>query len=76
MRAVLPIVGMVMVILAQVSTIVVTKAAISEGINKYVIVVYSEILTTLIFLLCSHVIHRSVYIHLPIPVRLEFKVLS
>ncbi|KAJ4711150.1 WAT1-related protein [Melia azedarach] len=59
MRAALPFAGMVMVILVQVSNMVVIKEAMSKGINKYVIVVYSDALSCLIFLFSSLAIHRS-----------------
>ncbi|TYH31273.1 hypothetical protein ES288_A01G160700v1 [Gossypium darwinii] len=58
-----PFVGMVMVILAQVSSMVITKAAMSSGVDKYVLIVYSNALSSLILLPCSFVFHRSV--HLP-----------
>ncbi|TYG83478.1 hypothetical protein ES288_D01G170800v1 [Gossypium darwinii] len=54
---------MVMVILAQVSSMVITKAAMSSGVDKYVLIVYSNALSSLILLPCSFVFHRSV--HLP-----------
>lgn len=58
MKGVLPFLGMVTVILAQVSNTEVIKAAMCKGINKYVIIAYSDALSTLIFLLCSLIIHR------------------
>lgn len=51
MGSVLPFMGMVMVILVQFSNVFVIKNAISIGINKYVIVVYSDLICSLIFLL-------------------------
>lgn len=54
-----PFVGMVMVILAQVSSMVITKAAMSSGVDKYVLIVYSNALSSLILLPCSFVFHRS-----------------
>lgn len=59
MKTLLPFVGMVVVILAQVSSMVVTKAALSRGIDKYVIIAYSNILATLILFPCSFFFHRS-----------------
>ncbi|KAJ4711149.1 WAT1-related protein [Melia azedarach] len=59
MRSVLPFVGMVIIMLVQVSNMEVIKAAMSTGMNKYVIIVYSDALSSLIFLLCSILIHRS-----------------
>lgn len=64
MRTPLPFVVMVIVILAQVSGMIVTKAALSRGINKYVIIVYSNILSLIILLPCSLLFHRS--IHFPL----------
>lgn len=75
MRAALPFAGMVMVILVQVSNMVVIKEAMSKGINKYVIVVYSDGLSCLIFLFSSLAIHRFVHLHLPYP-WLQPKVIS
>ncbi|XP_022726180.1 WAT1-related protein At5g40240-like isoform X4 [Durio zibethinus] len=63
MGTLLPFVGMVMVILAQVSSMVITKAAMSNGVNKYVLIVYSNALSSLVLLPCSFIFHRSV--HLP-----------
>ncbi|XVE92477.1 hypothetical protein REPUB_Repub01dG0100400 [Reevesia pubescens] len=60
MGTLLPFVGMVMVILAQVSSMVITKAAMSSGVNKYVLIVYSNALSSLILLPCSFIFHRSV----------------
>ncbi|KAK1554603.1 hypothetical protein Q3G72_014611 [Acer saccharum] len=54
-----PFMGMVIVILAQVSNMEVMKAAMSKGINKYVIIVYSDALSTFIFLISSLFIYRS-----------------
>ncbi|EOY00422.1 hypothetical protein QUC31_014284 [Theobroma cacao] len=64
MGTLLPFVGMVMVILAQVSSMVLTKAAMSSGVNKYVLIVYSNVLSSLILLPCSFIFHRSM--HLPL----------
>ncbi|KAJ0038934.1 hypothetical protein Pint_23039 [Pistacia integerrima] len=58
-RAVLPFLGMVTVIFIQVSNMEVIKAAMSKGTDKYVIIVYSQILCTFIFVLCSLILHRS-----------------
>lgn len=66
MRAALPAVGMVIVLLAQVSNMEVIKAAMSKGINKYVIIVYSDALSSLFFLFCSFLFHRSLYLCLPL----------
>ncbi|KAJ8773818.1 hypothetical protein K2173_008281 [Erythroxylum novogranatense] len=55
----LPFLGMVIVILSQVSTLVVNKAAMSQGIDKYVLIVYSDALSGLILLPCSLIVHRS-----------------
>ena len=53
-----PFMGMVIVILAQVSNMEVMKAAMSKGINKYVIIVYSDALSAFIFLISSLFIYR------------------
>ncbi|KAJ0037711.1 hypothetical protein Pint_23043 [Pistacia integerrima] len=58
-RGLLPGLGMVTVILAQVSNMEVIKTAMSNGVNKYVIIVYVNVLCTLLFLLSSLLIHRS-----------------
>ncbi|XP_048232259.1 WAT1-related protein At4g15540 [Ricinus communis] len=58
-RSLLPFVGMVVAMLAQASNMEVTKLALSQGINKYVIIVYSDALSTLVLLPCSFIIHRS-----------------
>ncbi|XP_021635840.2 WAT1-related protein At5g40240 isoform X2 [Hevea brasiliensis] len=55
----LPFIGMVMVILAQVSNLVVCKVAMSRGMNKYVLIVYCNALSSLILLPCSLIFHRS-----------------
>ncbi|GKV14471.1 hypothetical protein SLEP1_g25350 [Rubroshorea leprosula] len=59
MGTLLPFVGMVVVSLSQASNIVVTKAALSRGINKYVLIVYSGVFSSLILLPCSFVFNRS-----------------
>ncbi|KAA3466115.1 WAT1-related protein [Gossypium australe] len=51
-----PFVGMVMVTLAQVSSMVITKAAMSSGVDKYVLIVYSNALSSLILLPCSFIL--------------------
>ncbi|KAK2636411.1 hypothetical protein Ddye_031203 [Dipteronia dyeriana] len=51
--------GMVIVVLVQVSNMEVMKAAMSKGINKYVIIVYIDALSTFIFLISSLFIYRS-----------------
>ncbi|GMI87791.1 Usually multiple acids move in and out Transporters 40 [Hibiscus trionum] len=53
-------VGMIMVILAQVSSMEITKAAMSSGVNKYVLIVYSNLLSSLVLLPCSFLFHGSV----------------
>ncbi|XVF84920.1 hypothetical protein PTKIN_Ptkin17bG0077700 [Pterospermum kingtungense] len=62
MGTLLPFVGMVLVILGRVTSMVITKAALSSGVNKYVLIVYSNALSSLILLPCSFIFHRSVYI--------------
>ncbi|KAH7570247.1 hypothetical protein JRO89_XS05G0075600 [Xanthoceras sorbifolium] len=59
MQNVLPFVGMVIAILGQVSDLEVLKAAMSNGFNKYMIVVYVQAFSIPIFLVWSLIIHRS-----------------
>ncbi|KAL4303415.1 hypothetical protein GQ457_10G025520 [Hibiscus cannabinus] len=53
-------VGMIVVILVQVSSMEITKAAMSSGVNKYVLIVYSNALSSLVLLPCSFLFHGSV----------------
>ncbi|KDO82551.1 hypothetical protein CISIN_1g018400mg [Citrus sinensis] len=76
MRAALPSVGMVIVLLAQVSNMEVIKAAMSKGINKYVIIVYSDALSSLFFLFCSFLFHRSERPQLTFSILCSFFLLS
>uniref|UniRef100_A0A2N9ITJ4 WAT1-related protein n=1 Tax=Fagus sylvatica TaxID=28930 RepID=A0A2N9ITJ4_FAGSY len=55
----LPFVGMVLVILAQASNLVVSKAALTKGMNKYIMTVYSNALASLILLPYAFIFHRS-----------------
>ncbi|KAK1555326.1 hypothetical protein Q3G72_024888 [Acer saccharum] len=59
LQNVLPIVGMVIAVIAPVTDLEVSKAAMSKGVNKYVIVFYAQALSTPIFLVWSLIIHRS-----------------
>ncbi|KAK2636415.1 hypothetical protein Ddye_031207 [Dipteronia dyeriana] len=59
MQTVLPFVGMVTAVLAQVTDLEVSKAAMSKGINKYAIIFYAQAFTIPIFLVWSLIIHRS-----------------
>ncbi|KAK3223271.1 hypothetical protein Dsin_010296 [Dipteronia sinensis] len=56
---VLPFVGMVIAVVAQVSDLEVLKVAMSKGVNKYVVVFYAQALSIPIFLVWSLVIYRS-----------------
>ncbi|XP_044494430.1 WAT1-related protein At4g15540-like [Mangifera indica] len=58
-RVLIPSLGMVTVILTQVSDMEVIKAAMSKGLNKYVIIVYVNALCTILFLLCSLLIYST-----------------
>ncbi|KAJ1389922.1 EamA domain [Sesbania bispinosa] len=58
-RNLVPFVGMVVAILAQSGSMVVIKVAMSDGINKYVMVVYSMALSTFMLLPFAFLIHRS-----------------
>ncbi|XP_056165863.1 WAT1-related protein At5g40240-like isoform X2 [Syzygium oleosum] len=49
-RGSLPFVGMIIVILAQASNMVVTKMAMSDGINKYTMVFYCNALSSFVLL--------------------------
>ncbi|KAM5566719.1 WAT1-related protein [Rosa sericea] len=52
--------GMVMAILAQVGNMIVNKAAMSKGINKYTMVVYANAVSTLLLLpYALFIFHRS-----------------
>ncbi|KAK0573627.1 hypothetical protein LWI29_011139 [Acer saccharum] len=59
MQNVLPFVAMVVTVVAQVTDLEVLKAAMSKGVNKYVIFVYAQALPIPIFLVWSLVIYRS-----------------
>ncbi|KAI4328222.1 hypothetical protein L6164_020595 [Bauhinia variegata] len=50
---------MVIVIMIQTSSMVVLKVALSKGMNKYVMMVYTGALATLILLPCALFLHRS-----------------
>ncbi|EXB82634.1 Auxin-induced protein 5NG4 [Morus notabilis] len=54
-----PFVGMVLAILAQTSNMVIAKTAMSHGTNKFIMVVYSNTISSLILLPCSFFYHRS-----------------
>ncbi|XP_062110254.1 WAT1-related protein At5g40240-like [Humulus lupulus] len=56
-------VGMVMAILAQASNMVVTKVAMSDGTNKYILALYSNAISAFILLPFAYLFHRSS--HLP-----------
>jgi len=55
----LPFFGMLMVILIQVGNMEVSQVAMSAGMNKYVLAVYSNALSTLILLPLSFICCRS-----------------
>ena len=67
MRALLPFAGMIMVILIQVGNMVASKAAMSRGMNKYVLIVYSNALSSLFLLPCSVMFHRYSHLFLLLP---------
>ncbi|OAY49854.1 WAT1-related protein At5g40240 [Manihot esculenta] len=58
-RTLLPFIGMVIVILAHITNMVVVKIAISRGMNKNVLLVYSYALSTIFLLPCALIFHRS-----------------
>ncbi|TXG56345.1 hypothetical protein EZV62_017658 [Acer yangbiense] len=55
----LPFMGMVVVILSQVTVLQVMKAAMSEGKNKFTIMVYSNVLSIFVLLVSCLIKHRS-----------------
>ncbi|KAI3417293.1 WAT1-related protein [Psidium guajava] len=57
-RGSLPFVGMIAVVLAQASNMVVMKIAMSAGINKYTMVFYCNALSSLVLLPCPLIISR------------------
>ncbi|XP_030468863.2 WAT1-related protein At5g40240-like [Syzygium oleosum] len=57
-RGSLPFVGMIMVVLAQASNMVVLKMAMSDGINKCTMVFYCNALSSLVLLPCPFIISR------------------
>ncbi|KAI4314300.1 hypothetical protein L6164_027223 [Bauhinia variegata] len=59
MANLLPYLGMVIVVLTHSGNVVVSKVAISDGFNKYVMVVYSFALSTLILFPCAFLFSRS-----------------
>lgn len=50
MEKLLAFVGMVLAILAQAGNMIVNKAAMSDGVNKYTMIVYANALSTLLLL--------------------------
>ncbi|KAJ7943607.1 WAT1-related protein [Quillaja saponaria] len=59
MKNLLPLTGMVMAILAQTGNLFIVKFAMSGGMNKYILILYSNALSTIILLPCSFMLHRS-----------------
>ncbi|XP_056165862.1 WAT1-related protein At5g40240-like isoform X2 [Syzygium oleosum] len=57
-RVSLPFVGMIMVVLVQASSMVVTKMAMSDGLNKYTLAFYCNALSSLVLLPCPFIISR------------------
>ncbi|WJX56371.1 hypothetical protein P8452_42035 [Trifolium repens] len=55
----LPFVGMIIAVLAQSGSMVVIKVAMKDGMNKYVMVVYSMSLSTILLLPLAFFINRS-----------------
>jgi hypothetical protein len=54
----LPFVGMIIAVLAQSGSMVVIKVAMKDGMNKYVMVVYSMALSTILLLPLAFFINR------------------
>ncbi|KAK1555783.1 hypothetical protein Q3G72_031236 [Acer saccharum] len=59
LKNLLPFMGMVVVILSQVTVLQVMKAAMSEGKNKFTIMVYSNVLSIFVLLVSCLIKHRS-----------------
>ncbi|KAK9935535.1 hypothetical protein M0R45_022635 [Rubus argutus] len=60
MEKLLAFVGMVLAILAQAGNMIVNKAAMSDGVNKYTMIVYANTLSTLLlFPYALFIFHRS-----------------
>ncbi|KAI4314303.1 hypothetical protein L6164_027225 [Bauhinia variegata] len=71
-----PFVGMVIAIMTQTSSMVVLKVAMTNGTDKYVIIVYSGAISTLILLFPAFLLHRSGRPPLTFSVLCSFFVLS
>ncbi|KAK4836499.1 hypothetical protein QYF36_013400 [Acer negundo] len=59
LKNLLPFMGMVVVILSQVTILQVMKAAMSKGKNKFAIMVYSNVLSIFVLLVSCLIKHRS-----------------
>ncbi|KAJ6321812.1 hypothetical protein OIU77_011818 [Salix suchowensis] len=59
LKAAAPFVGMVMAECAQVGLMILSKAAMSDGMNSFIFVLYSNALASLILLPSSFFLHRS-----------------
>ncbi|KAL3752427.1 hypothetical protein ACJRO7_013131 [Eucalyptus globulus] len=57
-RGLLPFVGMITVVLVLASNMVVMKMALSDGMNKYTMVFYSNALSSLVLLPCPFIFSR------------------
>ncbi|KAJ6429980.1 hypothetical protein OIU84_021401 [Salix udensis] len=59
LKAAVPFVGMVMAECAQVGLMILSKAAMSDGMTSFIFVLYSNALASLILLPSSFFLHRS-----------------
>lgn len=59
MESLMPFVGMVMTIMAQVCSIILNKKAMSKGLSEFILALYSYAISTLILMPCAFLIHRS-----------------
>lgn len=66
----LPFLGMVMAMLLQSGSMVVIKAAMNDEMNKYVMVVYSLALSTILLLPFALLLHRFSLYFFPLPLAL------
>lgn len=70
--ALLPVVGMVMAECAQAGLIIISKVAMSDGMNNLIFVFYSNLLASPILLLFSFLFYRSTILSLCFATSLKF----
>uniref|UniRef100_A0A6M2ECA7 WAT1-related protein n=1 Tax=Populus davidiana TaxID=266767 RepID=A0A6M2ECA7_9ROSI len=76
LKAAVPFVGMVMAECAQVGLMILSKAAMSDGMTNFIFVLYSNALASLILLPSSFFLHRSERPPLTFPVLCGFFLLG